>query len=279
MNTRKENNMIKLIASDMDGTLLDDRKRLPSDFFDVLDTLTERGIVFTVASGRTYSALDHIFPEEYRGRIAFICDNGACTYLGGKPADVTPLDRATYLELLDACDRIGGFRLVVCAESGVYHLRSDTEFSEEVGMFYRNHRVADDLRGVEGTIYKLAIDDERGAMDHGKPALDAVLGSKLNVQVSGKVWMDVMAAGVSKGKALMSLQERLGVSRGETVVFGDYFNDVDMLCLAEHSFCMENGHEDVKRLCAHIAPDNNHGGVTRCIRQFVLAEEIGVYSV
>lgn len=265
--------MIKLIASDMDGTLLDDQKRLPPDFFDVLDELTERGVVFAVASGRTYSALDHIFPEEYRGRIAFICDNGACTVLNGKPVHVTPLDRATYEELLDACDDIGGFSLVVCAENGVYHLRSDVEFSDEVGRFYRNHRVTDDLRSVEGTIYKLAIHDGRGAMSHGKPALDKIFGTRLNVQVSGEVWMDVMAAGVSKGTALMALRERLGASREETMAFGDYFNDVDMLRLAEHSFCMENGHEDVKSMCRHIAPDNNLGGVTRCIRRFVLAEE------
>ena len=76
--------MIKLIASDLDGTLLDDNKNLPSDFFETLDELEKRGITFAVASGRTYTAADHLFPEEYRKKIAFICDNGACTYLNGK---------------------------------------------------------------------------------------------------------------------------------------------------------------------------------------------------
>ena len=80
--------------------------------------------------------------------------------------------------------------------------------------------------------------------------------------------MDVMAAGVSKGKALRELMKTLSVSRSETMVFGDYFNDVDMLTSADWSFCMENGHDDVKKLCRFTAPDNNSGGVTQCIRRY-----------
>ena len=56
--------MIKLIASDMDGTLLNDRKELPGDFFEVFDELERRGIKFTVASGRSFDAVAHLFPEE-----------------------------------------------------------------------------------------------------------------------------------------------------------------------------------------------------------------------
>lgn len=271
--------MIKLIASDMDGTLLDSEKRLPGDFFEVLEGLRERGIVFAVASGRTYSALEHLFPGEYKDKVAYICDNGACTVLGGETVSVTPLDRGTYEELLDACGRIGGLRLVVCAQSGVYYLPSDGDFSREVGRYYRKNSCVDDLKRIGGTIYKLAVHDGLGTMKHGKPELDRIFGSRLNVQLSGEEWMDVMAAGVSKGRALRALQERIGAARTETMVFGDYFNDVEMLQLADWSFCMENGHEDVKKMCGYIAPDHNRGGVTKCIRKYVLKENIGEFSV
>lgn len=267
--------MIKVIVSDMDGTLLDDEKRLPSDFFEVLDGVIGRGMVFTVASGRTYSALEHLFPEPYKDKVAYICDNGACTVLNGKPVSVTPLDRATFEELLNVCNEIGDLKLVVCAQSGVYHLRDSEEFYDEVGRFYRKHSIIENFLKIGDPVYKLAVCDMLGTMKHGKPALDKVFGGRLNVQVSGEIWMDVMAAGVSKGKALKALQERIRASRAETMVFGDYFNDVEMLQLAEYSFCMENGHEDVKKMCKYIAPDNNHGGVTRSIRRFALAEEIG----
>ncbi len=55
--------MTKLIASDMDGTLLDDNKQLPGDFYETIDKLAEKGVRFTVASGRTYNAVEHLFPE------------------------------------------------------------------------------------------------------------------------------------------------------------------------------------------------------------------------
>lgn len=271
--------MIKLIASDLDGTLLDSEKRLPPDFFDVLDELERRGIVFAVASGRTYSAADHLFPEEYRKKLVFICDNGACTYYGGKPAHIFPLDRPTYTELLDACGSIGGFRLVVCAEGGVYHLQYTDEFFGEVGRFYRNHYEIADLRAVDDTIFKLAVCDERGTYAHGKPELDKIFGERLNVQVSGEVWMDVMAAGVSKGAALKALQKRLGVTAAETMAFGDYFNDLDMLKCADWSFCPENGHEEIKKQCRYVCADCDSGGVTESIKRFALYDNNGEVTV
>ncbi len=262
--------MIKLIVSDLDGTLLDSEKHLPPDFFEVFGELERRGITFAVASGRTYSAADHLFPGEYRRKIAFICDNGACTYHEEHLTHVFPLDRATYEEFLDACGRISGFRLIVCAESGVYHNFCGDEFSDEVGRFYKHHAVTDDLRGIKGTIYKVAVCDERGSEAHGKPALDAIFGDRLNIQVSGEVWMDVMAAGVSKGSAVKALQSSLGVTRAETMAFGDYFNDLDMLMTADLSFCPENGHEAVKRQARFVCADCDHGGVTRAIKDHVL---------
>lgn len=257
----------------MDGTLLDNKKRLPSDFGEVMARLLERDIMFAAASGRTYSALDHLFSEEYRGRMCFICDNGACTVIKGKTVNVSEIGRDLFEELLDACGEIDGLTPIVCAESGVFHQRRDEKFFYDVGVFYRDHRVVDDLRGVEGRVYKLAICDESGALAHGKAALDARFGGRLNVLVSGTVWMDVMAAGVSKGKALKELQKTLSVTREETMAFGDYFNDADMLMAAEWSFCMENGHEDVKKLCRFTAPDNDHSGVTRCIKRYALNTE------
>ena len=95
--------MIKLIASDMDGTLLNDRKELPGDFFEVFDELERRGIKFTVASGRSFDAVAHLFPEEYRTRLDFICDNGANVIHEGKQVSVTPLDRPCIVYSARSC--------------------------------------------------------------------------------------------------------------------------------------------------------------------------------
>lgn len=70
--------MVKLIAADMDGTLLDDQKRLPNGFPKLLECLAKRGVAFAVASGRSYPALQMLFGKKTE-ELLLICDNGAHT--------------------------------------------------------------------------------------------------------------------------------------------------------------------------------------------------------
>ena len=73
---RKEHDMIKLIACDMDGTLLDSAKRLPAELPEVIAKLKEKGVLFCVASGRQYASLRRDF-DAYADDMLFICENGA----------------------------------------------------------------------------------------------------------------------------------------------------------------------------------------------------------
>ena len=75
--------MVKLIAADMDGTLLDDQKRLPNGFPKLLECLAKRGVAFAVASGRSYPALQMLFGKKTE-ELLLICDNGAHVRIPGK---------------------------------------------------------------------------------------------------------------------------------------------------------------------------------------------------
>ena len=77
---RKEHDMIKLIACDMDGTLLDSAKRLPAELPEVIAKLKEKGVLFCVASGRQYASLRRDF-DAYADDMLFICENGALVML------------------------------------------------------------------------------------------------------------------------------------------------------------------------------------------------------
>ena len=90
--------MIKLIASDMDGTLLNDKKEFPHDFDEVLDKLCEKGIHFVVASGRSYSTLKLNF-EGKLDKLDFICDNGAYVIVNGELVSMSLLKKAVYSTL------------------------------------------------------------------------------------------------------------------------------------------------------------------------------------
>ena len=85
------------------------------------------------------------------------------------------------------------------------------------------------------------------------------------VVVSGEHWVDVMNRTADKGAALRRLQRELGITPAQTMVFGDYLNDLQMLDAAEWSFAMENAHPDVIARARHLAPSNNDNGVLRTI--------------
>ena len=88
--------------------------------------------------------------------------------------------------------------------------------------------------------------------------------------VSGDHWMDIMNQGVNKGSALQKLQKKLGITPEETMAFGDYYNDVEMLQQAAYSFVMENANPDLRPFGRYLAKSNREYGVAQAIRQYAL---------
>ncbi len=265
--------MIRLAASDVDGTLLDPSHKLPPDFWEVVDALREKGVCFAIASGRSYVALRQNFlphPE----KLALICDNGACVVLGGEiiEKDTVPHDRLIPLvrgieqySCLRGTDVEKQIKLLLCGVSGTYHLDYGDAYAKEIGLYYNNRVQVEDLAAVQDDIYKLAIYDPMNPQTGSEKYLSAEFPD-FSFQVSGAFWMDVMNKGTDKGKALTMLQKRLGVSYEETAAFGDYYNDVPLFREAYYSYCMANGEDGVKAHARFIAPSNAEYGVTETLK-------------
>ncbi len=100
------------------------------------------------------------------------------------------------------------------------------------------------------------------------PAL-APFAATHQVVVSGEHWVDVMNRTADKGAALRRLQRDLGITPAQTLVFGDYLNDLEMLDAAEWSFAMANAHPEVIGRARHLAPSNNDNGVLRTIARLL----------
>lgn len=263
--------MIRLIASDMDGTLLDAEKRFPPDFFDVLGELGERGVVFAVCSGRPYSTLGPMFAPA-PVQPAFICDNGAFVVEHGRRSFVSIIDRALVREVLAYIDSLDAeIYAVVCGLKGTY-LRCDASQGR------RDTLHIDTLYNERGTeidddIFKIAVCDPRGVGSATYPALCDRFGGRLTVVHSGPLYADLMNPGIDKGAALAHLQKELGISPDETMAFGDYYNDAGFLARASYSFVMENADEAMRKYANFTAPPNTQYGVIRTIRRYVLEGE------
>lgn len=83
--------------------------------------------------------------------------------------------------------------------------------------------------------------------------------------------MDVVSKGINKGVALEKIQRTMGVSMEETMAFGDFYNDVELLGRAHYSFVMENSNDDMRKYGNFMAASNNNLGVIRAIEDYVLS--------
>lgn len=261
--------MVRLIASDMDGTLLDDEKNLPADFGKMLDTIEKLGMKFVIASGRSYSALEYLFGDMCK-RLDFICDNGAYVVVDGKPYEPSVIPDKSVKDIIRICEETGNTSPVLCGEKGIYYPKSaQKQFEKEVNNFYINFNAVENLCEVDDNIFKIAICDILNPVNNIYPVMKEKYENQFSLQVSGPLWMDVMNKGVDKGKALAAIRKKLGISKSEVMAFGDYYNDISLLNEAEYSYTMANACEDMHKYSAYRTLSNNENGVIKAIYDYI----------
>lgn len=260
---------VRLVAVDMDGSLLDDAKRIDPSFWPLLDTLVERGVTVCPASGRQYATLRR---QLGRDDLVYVAENGSHVVRDGAPLAVHGLDARVARDVVREVRRLNAagadLGVVVCGLRSAYVERSDAPFLAQCEPYYALLEVVRDLTAVEDTVLKVAVHDFASADTGAGPALER-FGAVARVLVSGAHWVDVMSPDADKGHALRDVQRALGVGPEQTVAFGDYFNDVGMLEAAHWSFAMDNAHPEVRAGARFVAPSNNENGVVRTLRSLL----------
>ena len=260
---------IRLIACDMDGTLLDDEDAVHDDFWPLIDQLHDRGIVFCPASGRQYYNLRERF-EPIAEHVIFIAENG--TYVVRDDVELS----SDCLELADAHEMVriarqinalgGDVGAVMCGKRSAYIERTDSAFRDEVDKYYHRLQVVDDLSAVtDDDVLKVAIYDFVSSEQVSAPAY-ARFADTHQVVVSGQHWLDLMSPAANKGTGIRHIQEALGITRDQTMVFGDFLNDLEMMDEATYSFAMANAHPVLAARASYRAPGNTDNGVVRTIK-------------
>ena len=259
---------IRLIAADMDGTLLDDDKELHDHFWPLVDALFSRGVLFCPASGRQYHNLYLAFGD-VADELVYIAENGAYVVKGREEISSDTLDddvvRRLILALRDLSAAGQDLGVVVCGKRAAYIERTDPPFRKQVDDYYASLQVVDDLldRPDDG-ILKVAIYDFVSAEHGTAPALKPFT-DEVQVVISGAHWVDVQNYGTNKGAGIRHIQQALGITPAQTMVFGDFLNDLELMDAAEYSFAMDNAHPLLQERARFIAPPNYENGVVRTI--------------
>ena len=266
--------MIKLIASDLDGTLLTTALTIPEDFFEVLHKLQEKGIMMVAASGRDLAGAAQFFGDEANS-LMYICDNGANIYQNGKLVQTHNLDRENILTALRVVDKIPGADPILCGTKGTYVAKEGTPvFINKMKNHYSPVIWVDDLHSIDDDIFKLSIYDVTGDIrTHCYEPVARALNNNTTIHISSNSWVDIMSKSADKGVALKQVQEQFGISYDETMAFGDFYNDEPLLKQAKYAFVMENGMKELKDKYPFLAKSNNEWGVTHAIKNWVLKDK------
>ena len=240
--------MIKLIATDMDGTLLNSNNEIQHGFYDVFEKIQEKGIIFAAASGRQYYNL----LERFKGiedKMMFIAENGTFVVYEGKELVVNSLDINLARELIKVGRQIENSYVILCGKNSAYIESCDKRLIEQTKKYYARYEIVSDLTKIEDDILKVTICD--------------FLGSENN---SNKYYDDYREKAQI---AVSEVQELLNIKKEETMVFGDYLNDLEMMKSAYHSYAMENAHEDLKKVARFITKSNDESGVVHAINSIL----------
>ena len=258
--------MIRLIAFDLDGTLLNTAKEYPKDFPDFVKAHPE--ILFVLASGRQYYTLKEQFDAVCPG-LVYIAENGAAVFRNDELLYEDTMTCEDARSALDAASKIkGAWPYILCGLSSAYVNPAD-EFAMNEGVkYYARLKVEDDLRKFTDSdrICKLALffrdkDAQRAynELPQMAPGISGIL--------SGDRWIDIGNRSVGKGNALRAIRELYGIRREECMCFGDYLNDMTLFEECGESYAMANAHEDLKRAAAHVTEyTNDEDGVMRTLR-------------
>lgn len=259
---------IRLVASDMDGTLLNSKAELPPDFFDIFERMRRNKIAFVAASGRQI----HNMKIKFKGiddEIFFAAENGAYVTKANKELLSLELSKDDVRQFLEIARKIDGTYIVLSGKKFAYIENPDPVFLARLSSYSGYLKPVKDISQVDDDIfYKFTICDLINPATNAFPHFENLCGD-FQVKISGLKWMDITHKLADKGYALKLIQDALGISIDQTAAFGDYLNDIELLKRAKYSYAMANALDEIKKLARFQTYSYNEGGVTKALSQIL----------
>ena len=257
----KGGNMIKLIASDMDGTLLDGEGNVPPETFDLIKRLRTAGIGFVASSGRRFDTLQELFAP-VSDQMDFVASNGAQVVVAGRLVDREVFSHAALRRRKDVVDLCDGLHRVVFDRKISYLLDDEERFERELDKNLPNPLRVRDLPHPDTSIIKVSIYVDDAVMDMAY-ILEREMGEDFVFAPSGRKWIDVMQRGVSKATGIKQVMAARHARAEEVVAFGDSMNDYEILRMVGTSIAMGNGRSAIKEISTKVIGPNTEHAVQR----------------
>lgn len=270
--------MIRLVAVDLDGTLLDEKGEVDQPrLARILDQLDQRGIRFVVATGNDYYRT-HLLLGDLIERMDLVLANGAKLYHKGALMQGSFWEPTLVQEALDYfAGRELEVHLVVATLEGSF-VQEGTTFplaekvmtKERAAEFYSRMHFVPDLRAVAlPDVLKLGLSVPESEAKALTDQINQDFDHRLSAVTSGYGGIDVLKFGIHKAWGIQQFLDQAGIKPEDVMAFGDSANDLEMLKLAGESYAMANGDPAVQAIAKHQAPANSQAGVYRVLEEFL----------
>ena len=254
----------RLVATDLDGTLVDAEGRITDRTRATLRAVEEAGLVVVFVTGRPLRWAAHVF-DDVAGHGLAIVANGALVWdvAGDRPHSERPIPAAAVLEVSRRIrDAVPGAAFAVETLEG---MDVDEEFMPRYPLPETSRRGPREEVLDRPALKLLARHEELDPQEFWDRARDAVGDLATITWSSTTALLEISAAGVTKATTLERLCDDLGVAADEVVAFGDMPNDLPMLAWAGTSYAMENAHPSVREVADRVAPHHDEDGVAQVL--------------
>ena len=269
---------IKVIATDMDGTLLDSRGQLDLPRLEkILNRLDQRGVRFVIATGNEVHRMRQLLGH-LAERVVLVVANGARIFEHNKLLQAQTWDDAMV-------DRVLGHfkgrecqdQFVVTGMNGGF-VKKGTIFteldkfmtSEMIEKLYQRMHFVDELdSSLFGGVLKMSMVVGEERSDAVLQEINDLFDGQIRAVSSGYGCIDILQTGIHKAWGLEELLKRWGLKPEQIMAFGDSENDIEMLKLAGISYAMENAEESVKGVATGVAPANSQAGVYQVLENWL----------
>jgi Cof subfamily protein (haloacid dehalogenase superfamily) len=264
---------VRLLVSDVDGTLVDKDKRLTAATIAAVDRLRAAGIAFTVISARPMSGVRPLLgPLALDGDVAAF--NGGIVFR----RDGTIVSHVT----IDPAVARGVVALARDAAVDTWVFADDRWYATDGdGPHTRSERISSDQEPVVTDTFDAVLDradkitfvsDDADGLHALYERAQAAFGDRATIAQSQTYYLDVTATAANKGDGIAALAAALHVPLGDTAAIGDQANDLPMLARAGVSIAMGNAPDAVKAAAHHTTSANDRDGVAQAIDTIILAE-------
>jgi len=253
--------LIKLIVSDLDGTLLGFDKRVKNEDKRAIQFAAEQGIDLAIASGRMDNEILDVL-KELQQKAHRVSQNGAFIYtktnLRLHALTFSPqLARRIYQQVKE------WKAIVLVCDENTYFIEETNEHTNEIEkrLFYGLYECPNMLDAIGKTIHpsKITVLAENEQIVEFERTIANQFGNHVDTFISESRCLDIMPKNISKGNAVLALMEHLRVQPHEIACFGDAFNDIPMFRLTPYSFAMSHAHPAVKKEAQYVVHSVSEG--------------------